>query len=763
MSNHDPTVASGSGDETRDATSAGVGPPRRIDKYRIGQKIGAGGMGDIYRAEHVETEKVVAIKLIKPGVLSPEAIDRFVREYRLLGKLDHPNIATVFDAGFYEAGEETLPYYVMAYVAGAKPITEFAVAGGLSLEQRLRLFLQLCDAVEHANERRGIIHRDIKPSNVLVDAEGHVRLIDFGVATDTGGSNLYGEIVGTPSYMAPEMFDGDPVAIDQRSDVYTLGVVLYELLTGTLPYDLAGKANYEKQRIICTTPPDPLSKHDPSLPAELSQVVATALHKSRTNRFQRVAEFRGAIATFLRDSEVIETGTRFIAPRAPQTWRERIGDQYVAALAVVVLFATFLGVSGISSFWYRWTDLHFMYDVALFQSAPTTPILPQNNFVRGFVPKYAVEMVTTANAHGIEGITLDDVQSWRMMQAEAIDRLVDANVKVIVCDITFRGERPEYDGELADSMKRARDNGIPVIVGSEAWDWIEDPDYAWIEPIREHALIGGVTGTLENDSPWSTDSLVIDPELGELPSISLLAFAAYRQPQAVPRFRFDPNSATVTIRYQERLANGAAGARPIDTPELLGLSMADQERETDTKYRIRRNSFIGHQGIVVPDDDVLNELISDYETLFGMSREERRLELAGKVVVLAMPPPYDELAQYTDGRWVPKMVCHVVAIRDLLSNKTIRHSKPSDNFATVPLVACLAIGLIWRIPRRIILRVTAYAGLTLILVVASFGLYRASAYVLSPLILASVAVVAGELGAFVIRQRPTMGWGTPSS
>jgi serine/threonine protein kinase len=218
-------------------------PGDEIGPYKLMSILGEGGCGIVYLAEQSQPiRRQVALKVIKPGMDSKQVIARFEAEQQALALMEHPHVARVHDAGLTPGGR---PYFVMEYVQGI-PITEHCDEHKLTVEERLRLFLHVCEAVQHAHQK-GIIHRDLKPSNILVtmeDQEAVPKVIDFGVARAISQPltehTLYteqGQLVGTPEYMSPEQADESNQDIDTRTDVYSLGVVLYELLAGVLPFD----------------------------------------------------------------------------------------------------------------------------------------------------------------------------------------------------------------------------------------------------------------------------------------------------------------------------------------------------------------------------------------------------------------------------------------------------------------------------------------------------------------------------------------------
>jgi len=240
-------------------------PGDYIGRYKLLQQIGEGGGGIVYMAEQVEpVRRRVALKILKLGMDTKQVIARFEAERQALALMDHPNIAKVHDAGATETGR---PYFVMELVRGTK-ITDYCDQNNLPTEKRLDLFIHVCKAIQHAHQK-GVIHRDIKPSNILVtlhDGAPVPKVIDFGIAKATTGQPLtdktvftaFEQFIGTPAYMSPEQAEMSGLDIDTRSDIYSLGVLLYELLTGQMPFDpreLAASGFEEMRRIIRTEDP----------------------------------------------------------------------------------------------------------------------------------------------------------------------------------------------------------------------------------------------------------------------------------------------------------------------------------------------------------------------------------------------------------------------------------------------------------------------------------------------------------------------------
>ena len=356
------------------------GDSRRIGPYVLRQKIGEGGMGEVWLAEQLEPiQRQVALKVIKRGMDSKQVVARFEIERQALAMMDHPAIAKIHDAGTTPRGR---PYFVMEYVRGV-PITEHCDRHRLTNRERLELFVQVCEGVQHAHQK-AVIHRDLKPSNVLVtirDDRPQPKIIDFGVAkatarklTDQSMFTQLGVMVGTPAYMSPEQAEMTEQDVDTRTDVYSLGVLLYELLVGELPFDMKelGKAGYEAvvRTLRESEPLKPSTRLSamretsteaakrrrtelPTLKRELSGdldwITMKALEKDRARRYETANGLAADIRRHLNDEPVVAS-----PPSASYRLRKLVRRNRAAFTAVTAVFvALLLGVAAST-----WSMLH---------------------------------------------------------------------------------------------------------------------------------------------------------------------------------------------------------------------------------------------------------------------------------------------------------------------------------------------------------------------------------------------------------------------
>ena len=283
--------------------------PKAIGKYRILKELGQGGMGSVYLAEQEQPRRKVALKVIRAGLVNEQLLRRFDAEAQLLGRLSHPGIGLIYEAGtaITEAGET--PYFAMEFIDGVT-LGQHIKDNKLGTRARLELFSKVCDAVQHAHAK-GIIHRDLKPANIMVDRTGQPKILDFGVARATDSDvqtatqqTDVGQLIGTEPYMSPEQVTADPGDLDTRSDVYALGVIMYELLAGKLPYDLRKKMLHDAVRIIREDEPTRLSAINKVFRGDVETIVQKSLEKGKERRYQSANDLAADIRRYLSDEPI---------------------------------------------------------------------------------------------------------------------------------------------------------------------------------------------------------------------------------------------------------------------------------------------------------------------------------------------------------------------------------------------------------------------------------------------------------------------------
>ncbi len=354
-------------------------PGDQLGSYEIREQIGSGGMGTVYLAQQTEpVKRSVALKLLQYGMATRDIVARFGAERQALALMGHSNIARIFDAGVTETGR---PYFVMEYVPGS-PITEYCDRHKLDIDARLQLFLAVCDGVFHAHQK-GIIHRDLKPSNIIVTEENGLpapKIIDFGIAkatelrlSDESLHTRVGTLIGTPGYMSPEQAGVVPLDVDIRADVYSLGVLLYELLVGVLPFEATTSANrlLEIQEAIRDEEPQRpsrrLSSISDELRSEISEnramrfpalerrlhsdvewILLKAMDKNRERRYSSVAELAAEIGRFLDGMPIMARAPTHRYRAGKFLRRHAVGVSVATAIALIVL--VFAGAMTVQSF-----------------------------------------------------------------------------------------------------------------------------------------------------------------------------------------------------------------------------------------------------------------------------------------------------------------------------------------------------------------------------------------------------------------------------
>ena len=424
---HQPTAPTATGPETPT-----LAPGTQVGAYTITRLIGVGGMGAVYAAQQQRPNRTVALKLIRPGFASPRLLKRFELEAEVLGRLHHPGIAAIHEAGLATTPHGEQPFFAMELVEGL-PLTGYADKHDLDTRQRLDLMARVCDAVQHAHQQ-GVIHRDLKPSNILVAPDGQPKVLDFGVAratdADIQATTLHtdvGQLIGTVPYMSPEQAGGDPAELDTRSDIYALGVILYELLARRLPYDVARKMIHEAVRVIREDDPTPLSSINRTFRGDIDTIVTTALAKEKARRFPSASALADDLRRYLADEP--------IAARRPSTWYQlqKFSQRNQALVAGVA--ATFLVLlAGIAAT--SWQAIVATRNLIRAEDAESEARVQRDHAddMRAAAERFAYDASIQAAA-----LQLDLGGGLQRLQHIAPERLATARESLLRCPDSFRG------------------------------------------------------------------------------------------------------------------------------------------------------------------------------------------------------------------------------------------------------------------------------------------------------------------------------------
>lgn len=478
-----------------------------IGGFRIIREIGTGGMSTVYEAEQDQPRRRVALKVLKSSLVSRSVMKRFSAEAEILARLKHPHIGRVYEAGWHDLGLGGVPWFAMELVPDALPLTEYADRHDLGLRDRIGLVSLICDAVQHGHGQ-GIIHRDLKPANILVDGAGEPKIIDFGVArcTDLDLSvatfrTMPGELVGTLRYMSPEQCAGETDTVGIRSDVYALGVVLHELLSRTLPYDLTSVTTaYDIPRAIRESAPRPLRQLDRSIPRDVETIVLKCLQKSPEQRYATVDDLGRDLRRFLR-GEPIEA-------RRDHTWyvmRRMMMRHRAATAAAAALLLTLAGVIVTISVLYGRSETN-----RLIAAERAESLRAQN---------YIASIALARNA-----LLNDDIPAMR--------RLLDG------CPEDLRGWEWRHLGDRLDDSTRAIDLSALIPEAPTSDPRARGFGFA-VSPIAGLAAVAGAEGAVQ----------LVDLETGEIVRTLEGGPVAARR-----RLAFASNGSRLALRTQEILA-----------------------------------------------------------------------------------------------------------------------------------------------------------------------------------------------------------------
>lgn len=770
-------IEPGGTNPTRSPREHGISPPaeprlpKRIGRYTIVRRIGRGGMGAVYEAVQDSPQRTVALKVMSSLLDTPSAPRRFAQESELLGRLDHPCIAKVFESGTAETPDGHVAYITMEFIAGAIPITEHAKIKRLETRERIALFIDICDALHHAHEQ-GIVHRDIKPTNILVDTFDRVKVIDFGVARSlyseqapTQMRTSAGELVGTLEYMSPEQCGGNPDDLDRRADVYGLGVVLYELLTGRLPYDLSRADIARAVAIILAAPPIQPSRFRKELKGDLETILLKALQKEPERRYQTAAELGGDLRRFLAGEPIVarRDSTLYVVNRRARSLAATrpIGSTLVLA----VLFSTLLAICA-NQMIRLLPASQVKFSMLIDKFAPRH--LPKEagpRHIRVVRVNDSTDMSAIASREGLENVTADARFTWRAVYGRLLDRLAAAGAKGVVFDIAFPelpttpdGADPaaEYDAEFARGMREfaaSPDRGVPVVI---APDWrFEDGVATAVSPgLRDASRAGGGSGGGVSASQAYID-LAIFRKGKILPSLAACALGEFWHPQSRLGMVFSENKFYFNFtRFDEKRRTYVEVGEP---KEVTITSLDKPSREKSEMFGFEPGDRLVQIYIDFPGAAYLLHDSKPIEDVMASGRDLSDWA-SGRIIVVAnfQESAGDRHVTAAGDREFHGVEAQVAALDAILSGRFARDSSHLEQMlAIVTAVVCgVAAGWVSGGSKRVF--AVLVVGLTAGWIFVTFVAYNRYGVLFSPLVHVCAVLLGAIVGWWVSSQRSFM-------
>lgn len=717
-----------------------------------------GGMGAVYLAEQDSPRKLVAVKILKnPDRVHAAlgAVKRFQDEAQILASLRHPCIIHVYDAGIEAYQGEKFAYFAMEYVPGAMPITDYARAHGLSVSQRLELMVRVCAAVDQAH-RLGIVHRDLKPGNILVDAAGEPKVIDFGIASaamDAHGNIMPhvedGLVIGTVRYMAPEQVRPVAEMIGPATDVYGLGVILYELLCGEMPYNLKHVSLTDAANTICDKPPKPPREAMHHVRGELERILMGALSKNPRDRPPSAAAFAQQMQAYLDRRrplmELRKAASRFMTRHVVTT--------ALIIVAVASLVTEFVGVPAV----YRWTsanDAYLSALAALGTSPPGGDMFRHSRVVR-LTDQAASRMHDLAELHGVTGVDTDRWTTVRRLHGQFMKRLAKAGVRVVAWDIAFPGET-DADDLFLEGVKAIKNAGGDVVITSPDWR-VDEHGLAVLvnSTFAEHVKWGAATGGAASDVLWELDLVLLRDVLDPIQSFAFATIGAYRHPGWLTDVTFDPASALAHIRWYR---TDAAGRRTWLPGERLPVKLSGFHTGIDEPHvGISPKDIVGFSLLSIPSDDFLDASSVDYDWVLEASDAEVAARLRGKVVLVGdFRRVAEEERDHPGGRRVHACYAHATLIDEVIAGAVLRYDRVAVSRFALVAAAVLGVVIGFRLNTRHVSRVIVLAVAAIAIAGFAVLLFAQYRYVINPIVPAIALVLGGELAAAAWRSRRTI-------
>ncbi len=731
--------------------------------YSKAEELSRGNQGIVYRAIQDGTHRKVAIKLpLYAGRMSEVKRRRFFREIELIALISHPNIVQIFHSGVTSDGA---PFYVMDFVDGV-PLDQYVREKNLSIEHLLELMRDICLAMDHAHQQ-SVVHRDLKPSNILVEPDGKPTIVDFGLAKlfEADREALLAmkddaitgkqDVIGTMRYMSPEHARGTPEKIEPRSDVYSLGVILYELLTGQLPYPEVAKTGDvlkymdEFLRHVIETPAElPRKKWESGsgigsrtadgsratkcpIDLELETIVLRALAKEPERRYQSAEEMAADIGRYLA-GEPIEARADSVAYKLIVRTKRQIRRHPFGIQLLLTLIVALLGSQVLAPLVYVWTPAYKAFATLVRTNLEPIKSMPfGDRFEKVRVIALKPESDLCSLAEKLEtrfDVNSGNSKSKRQLFGALMQRLAISDCSVVVFDFRFSTDSV-FDDELLDGVLALRSRGIPVVVMTP-WALGKNAVPPISHVIASEVLYGGAA--MHPGLPWIY-VMAAQRGGGEVyPSLATAALAALEHTDVRGHVLYDlilrPEKQVVELGYLEQDAHRVFERRRVESTQLRVTSISEEESTQLSNTGILKGDLTADYILHMPSDDVLDKSTTEIGEFFELDESAVINSFRDKVVVVGSTREEDNDLHEYDKKLIAGCYANAAAI-DSAIRRTSINLPTGVGAVVIPLFAAIAgsaIALLLR-KRSIALFCVAVGSATAIGVSAT-SYYRIGTY-----------------------------------